>query len=119
MLTDREQEIKNILIDHVGGSASYIGAQKALDRIDPGYLEMASRGVSVNKRRMIIFTILFLCVLLTAVAVMMATVGDYSVLLWVVVGAFNAVNAAIHYAEYKKKKLAFALFDALQQEDEK
>ena len=45
---------------------------------------------------------------------MTQTVSDYKVLLWVVVGSFNAVNAAIHYAEYNKKKLVFTLIDILE-----
>jgi hypothetical protein len=118
MLTEREQTIKNILMDHVGGPASVVRSQKALDWVDSEYLEMASRGMSVNKRRMVIFTVLFSFVLLTAITVMMLTAGYYNVLLWVVVGAFNAVNAAIHYSEYRKKKMAFALFEVLREDEE-
>ena len=52
------------------------------------------------------------------IVVMSLTVRNYNVLLWIVVGTFNAVNAAVHYAEYQKKKMAFAVFDVLGQDEE-
>lgn len=113
MLTERENRIKNVLLEHLGGSAAQVGAARARHDLDDDYLRLANRRMAVNRRRMWIFTVLYFFVLLTAVAVMLTTVGDYNVLLWVVVGTFNAVNAAIHYAEYQKKRMAFAALDAL------
>ena len=118
MLSEREQAIKNILIDQVGGPTSYTAPRKSLSRVDPSYLEMAARRMSVNRRRMVIFAVLYALVVMTAVAVMTLTVKNFNVLLWVGVGTFNAVNAAIHYAEYQKKKMAFAVFDVLGQDEE-
>ena len=46
------------------------------------------------------------------------TGGNRNVILWVVVGAFNAGNAAVHYAAYQKKRMAMALFHVLEQEGE-
>lgn len=111
MWTEREKAIHNVLMEHVGttfGSAS-------ADAVDPAILARIERSMAINKRRMIIFSLLFSFVLLTAVSVMVFTFGDYNVLLWVGVGTFNAANAAFHYAAYQKKKLAFALFDVLGQ----
>lgn len=118
MLTERERAIRDFLMDQVGGRPSVVDARKGSDAIDTDYLEMASRSMLVNKRRMIIFTVLFACVLLTALATMLMTGGNRNVILWVVVGAFNAGNAAVHYAAYQKKRMAMALFHVLEQEGE-
>jgi hypothetical protein len=117
MLSEREQAIKNTLIDQVGGPASFVAPRKAQAYVDPEYLRIASRRIAVNKRRMIIFVVLYALVILTAVAVLTATAKDYNVFLWVAVGTFNAVNAAIHYSEYQKKKMAMAVFNILEEED--
>lgn len=118
MLSEREREIKNALMDHLGGPSSFVQPNRALGYVAPEYVRIASRRMLVNKRRMVIFSILYICVLATAVAVMTATAKNYNVLLWVAVGTFNAVNAAIHYSEYQKKKMAMAVFGILEEEEE-
>ena len=117
MLSEREQAIKNTLMDYLGGPAGFVGPNKTLGYLDPEYVRISGRRMAVNKRRMIIFAVLYAFVLITAVAVMTATTKDYNVVLWVVVGTFNAVNAAIHYSEYQKKKMAFAVFDILTEDE--
>jgi hypothetical protein len=114
MLSEREREIKNVLVDQLAGSARAAGQKRLTRYLDPDFVRLAVTRMAVNKRRMVIFSALYFCVVLTAVVVMTQTVSDYKVLLWVVVGSFNAVNAAIHYAEYNKKKLVFTLIDILE-----
>ena len=118
MLTDREREVKNVLIDQLGGPASFVQPNKALGYVAPEYLQISARRMLVNKRRLIIFGVLYTLVVLTAVAVMTTTTKNYNVLLWVGVGTFNAVNAAIHYSEYQKRKMAMAVFGILKDEEE-
>ena len=113
MWTEREKAIYNVLMEHLGRARGNTSG----DAVDPAILARIERSMAINKRRMIIFTLLFSFVLLTAVSVMVFTFGDYNVLLWVGVGAFNAANAAFHYAAYQKKKLAYALFDVLGQDE--
>ncbi len=116
MLNERERAIKNALMEGLGGPASFIDPRRSVAYVDSEYLRMTERRMAVNNRRMVIFAVLYGLVLLTAVAVVTMTLKDYNVVLWVIVGTFNAVNAAIHYAEYQKKKLAFAVFDLLGEE---
>ena len=118
MLTDREQEVKNALMDYVGGPASYVRPKKALGYIDPDYLRITANRMLVNKRRAIIFVVLYACILFTAVAVMVTATDSYKVVLWGAVATFNGVNAAIHYAEYQKKRLAMEVFDLLNDDEE-
>ena len=118
MWTEREKAIRNVLLEQVGRIAP-AGQERTLsDAGSAAHLARIERGMDVNKRRTVVFSFLFTVVLLTAVSVMLLTVGDYNVLLWVGVGAFNAVNAAVHYAAYQKKKLAFAVFEILTQVEE-
>ena len=116
MWTEREKAIHSVLMEHVGGTYGNTSGD-AVDPADPATLARIERSMAINKRRMIIFTLLFSFVLISAVSVMVFTFGDYNVLLWVGVGAFNAANAAFHYAAYQKKKLAYALFDVLGQDE--
>ena len=117
MLNEREQAIKNTLLDHLGGPPSFVGPNKTLGYLDPEYVRISLRRMAVNKRRMVIFTVLYTLVVMTAVAATTAMTQDYNAVLWVVVATFNAVNAAIHYAEYQKKKMAFAVFEFLRDEE--
>ena len=114
MWTEREKAIHNVLMEHVGRTYG----KPSGDAADPAILARIERSMAINKRRMIIFTLLFSFVLLTAVSVMVFTFGDYKVLLWVGVGPFNVANATFHYDAYQKKKLAYALFDVLGQGEE-
>jgi len=117
MLTDRERTIKNALMEQLGGPASFVAPRKAQAFVDPEYVRIASRRMAVNKRRTVIFAVLFACVLFTAATVMIATTDDYNVFLWIAVGTFNAINGCIHYTEYQKKKMAMAVFEILSAEN--
>ena len=114
MLSEREQAIKNVLMGYLGSAAGAAGSGEVVNGVDT-ILQMAQRRMSVNRRRMVIFVVLYALVVMTAVAVMTLTVKDFSVLIWVGAGTFNAVNAAIHYAEYHRKKMAFAVLEVLEQ----
>ncbi len=116
MMIEREQAIRNVLMEYLGLATSTIGSGKGKGRIDEEAVQMAERRMFVNKRRMIIFAVLYAFVVLTAVAAMFLTTQDYNVLIWVGAGTFNAVNAALHYTAYQKKKMAFALLNVLAQD---
>lgn len=125
MLSEREQAVEHVLMDYLGGAARVAGRTagisgpgQAKSGGDREYMQLARRRMAVNRRRMVIFAGLFTLVLLTAVATMVLTAKNYNVLIWVGAGTFNAVNAAIHYAAYQKKKMAFAVLEVLGQDEE-
>ena len=118
MLSERERAIKNVLMGYLGSAAGAAGSGEVVNDVDTIHLQMAQRRMSVNRRRMVIFVVLYALVVVTAVAVMTLTAKNFSELIWVGAGTFNAVNAAIHYAEYQRKKMAFAVLEVLEQNQE-
>jgi len=117
MLSDREHEIKNLLIEEMGGPRSYVEQRKLRDEIDPQYVKMELMRIKVHQRRAAIFCVLYLLIAGTSVYVVSVQTGSYSALLWVGVATFNAFSGAAQYAQYVKRKLAHRMFTILQEDD--
>lgn len=117
MFGERERSIKNMVVDALGGPESYRQARRQTDEIDETYVEIENRRSSVVVRRLAIFVVLYVLIVLTAVAVVRAQTGRLDVVLWVVVGTFNAASAGIYYAQYQKRRFALQVLDVLREAD--
>ena len=73
MFGERERSIKNMVVDALGGPESYRQARRQTDEIDETYVEIENRRSSVVVRRLAIFVVLYVLIVLTAVAVVRGT----------------------------------------------
>jgi hypothetical protein len=119
MFGERERSIKNLVIDALGGPASHRQERRQTDVIDETYVEIETRRSSVVIRRLAIFVVLYVLIVLTAVVVVRAQTGRLDVVLWVVVGTFNAASAGVYYAQHQKRRFALQVLDLLRGEEER
>tara|TARA_Y100000588_G_scaffold236874_1_gene250469 strand:- start:2927 stop:3295 length:369 start_codon:yes stop_codon:yes gene_type:complete len=118
MFGERERSIKNLVIDALGGAESYRRARQQTDEIDDAYVQIESRRSSVVVRRLAIFVVLYVLIVMTAIVVVRSQTGQMDVVLWVGVGTFNAASAGIYYAQYQKRRLALEVLNVLRNKGE-
>lgn len=118
MLGARERQIKNLVIEALGGPESYRRARLQRDEIDDDYVRMETRRSAVVFRRLIIFTVLYAAIVASAVVVSIWLTGRYDAVLWVLVGTFNAASAGVYYARHMKRRLALSILEVIRIEDE-
>lgn len=118
MFGERERSIKNLVIDALGGPESYRRARQQTDEIEDAYVQIESRRSSVVVRRLAIFVVLYVLIVMTAIVVVRSQTGQMDVVLWVGVGTFNAASAGIYYAQYQKRRLALEVLNVLRNQGE-
>ncbi len=118
MFGERERAIKNLVIDALGGPESYRRARQQTDDIDEAYVQIETRRSAVVIRRLAIFIVLYVLIVLTAVVVVRAQTGRLDVILWVVVGTFNAGSAGVYYAQFQKRRMALQILTLLRGESQ-